>query len=55
MRGRQRVAAQREKEGGSSTLTQYLSLLAIGIGADLNVLMRLTMFQLYDLVERYML
>ena len=55
MRGRQRVAAQRKKEGGSSTLTQYLSLLAIGIGADLNVLMRLTMFQLYDLVERYML
>jgi hypothetical protein len=29
--------------------------LAIGTGADLNVLMRLTMFQLYDLVERYML
>lgn len=55
MKGRQRVAAQREKEGGSSTLSQYLSLLTIGLQTDLSGLMHLTMFQLYDLVERYML
>lgn len=56
MRGRQRVAAQKAKEGGDSIFTQYLSMLAIGLGsADLNRLIDLTMFQLYDLVERYRL
>ena len=56
MRGRQRVAAQKAKEGGDSIFTQYLSLLTIGLGSmGLNDLLNLTMFQLYDLVERYML
>lgn len=55
MRGRQRVAQLREKEGGSSTLTQYLSMLTIGLQVHLHDLLQLTMFQLYDLVERYML
>lgn len=55
MRGRQRVAQLREKEGGSSTLTQYLSILTVGLHLDLQKLIKLTMFQLYDLVERYML
>jgi hypothetical protein len=55
MRGRQRVAQLREKEGGSSTLTQYLSMLTVGLRIGLQELVKLTMFQLYDLVERYML
>lgn len=56
MRGRQRVAAQKAKEGGDSIFTQYLSILTIGLESmGLQDLMNLTMFQLYDLVERYML
>ena len=55
MRGRQRVAAQK---GGSNTsiFSQYLSILTVGINSmSLLDLMSLTMFQLYDLIERYML
>lgn len=54
MRGRQRVAAQKG-ESNSSIFSQYLSTLAIGIPADIETLKNLTMYQLYDLVERYML
>ena len=55
MRGRQRVAAQKGQTN-VSIFTQYLSILTIGISSmSLNNLMNLTMFQLYDLVERYML
>ena len=55
MRGRQRVAAQK---GGSnsSVFTQYLSILTVGMGSmSVNELTNLTMFQLYDLIERFML
>lgn len=55
MRGRQRVA---EEKGHSQTsiFTQYLSILTVGMGSmSLLELNQLTMFQLYDLVERYML
>ena len=55
MRGRQRVAAQK---GGSNTsiFTQYLSILTVGMGSmSINDLADLTIFQLYDLIERYML
>jgi hypothetical protein len=56
MRGRQRVAAQKAKEGGDSIFTQYLSILTVGLESmGLKDLMDLTVFQLYDLVERYML
>ena len=54
MRGRQRVAAQK----GSSNIsifTQYLSILTIGLQIDLHSLKKITMFQMYDLIERYML
>ena len=55
MRGRQRVAAQKG-ETNTSIFTQYLSTLAIGLGSmSLQELTDLTMYQLYDLVERYML
>jgi hypothetical protein len=55
MRGRQRVAAQR---GGQNTsvFSRYLSILTIGISSmSLLDLVDLTMFQLYDLIERYIL
>ena len=55
MRGRQRVAAQKEGES-ASLLSQYLSTVTIGIPSmSLQDAMDLTMFQLYDLIERYML
>ena len=55
MRGRQRVAAQKG-QANISIFTQYLSILTVGIGSmSIDKLASLTMFQLYDLVERYML
>ena len=55
MRGRQRVAAQKG-ESKTSLFTQYLSILTVGLNSmSLIDAMDLTMFQLYDLVERYML
>ena len=55
MRGRQRVAAQKG-QSNVSIFTQYLSILTIGLNSmSLNDIMNLTMFQLYDLIERYML
>lgn len=55
MRGRQRVAAQK---GGStqSAFSRYLSILTIGLNSmSLQDLVNLTMYQMYDLLERYML
>lgn len=55
MRGRQRVAAQKG-ETNSSLFSQYLSTLTVGLHSmSLQDTMDLTMFQLYDLVERYIL
>ena len=55
MRGRQRVAAEKGTNN-TSTFSQYLSMLTVGLGSmSLQDTMNLTMFQLYDLVERYML
>lgn len=55
MRGRQRVAAQKG-ESNTSLFSQYLSTVTVGINSmSLHDAMDLTMFQLYDLVERYML
>lgn len=57
MRARQRVAEQKKQgEGGGSMFSQYLSTLTIAIGSmGLKDLCELTMYQLYDLVERYSL
>ena len=55
MRGRQRVAAQKG-ETNVSVFSQYLSILAVGLGSmSIQSNIELTMYQLYDLVERYML
>ena len=55
MRGRQRIAAQ-NGEQDVSIFSQYLSVLTVGIASmSLNDVMNLTMYQLYDLIERYSL
>ena len=55
MRGRQRVAAQKG-ESNSSLFTQYLSILTVGLQSmSLHDLKKCTMFQIYDLMERYSL
>ena len=55
MRGRQRVAAEKG-QSNTSIFSQYLSILTVGLNSmSLQDTMELTMFQLYDLVERYML
>ena len=49
------MAAQKGGNNGS-VFTQYLSILTVGLGSmSLKDLTSLTMFQLYDLIERYML
>lgn len=54
MRARQRVAAQQQNSG--SMFGQYLSIVTVGIGSmSLMETVELTMYQLYDLVERYTL
>lgn len=52
MRGRQRVAAQKG-DNNESVFTRYLSILTIGIPMDLNSLINCTVYQIYDLIERY--
>ena len=55
MRGRQ-IVAEQKGETNTSIFSQYLSTLTVGLHSmSLQDLMDLTMFQLYDLVERYML
>lgn len=55
MRGRQRVAAQKTNQN-ESIFVQYLSVLTVGIHSmTLKDCLSLTMYQLFDLVERYML
>ena len=55
MRGRAKVAAEKG-QSNTSIFSQYLSILTVGLGSmSLQDAMDLTMFQLYDLVERYML
>ena len=57
MKARQKVAAVKAKDqGDSSMFGQYLSILTIGISSmTLQNCVELTMYQLYDLIERYTL
>ena len=59
MRARERVAKQKAAENGGnegSTFSQYVSILTVGLNSmSLQDCLHLTMYQLYDLVERYML
>ena len=54
MRGRQRVAAQ-SGENNHSIFSQYLSVLVIGTQLGFNELHTYTMYQIFDLMERYSL
>lgn len=54
MRGRQRVAAQ-SGENNNSIFSQYLSVLVIGTQLGFNELQTYTMYQIFDLMERYSL
>lgn len=54
MRGRERVA-ELKGENNVSVFSQYLSILTIALHIPLSNLIELTMFQLYDLIERYSL
>lgn len=58
MKSRQRIAAQKMQGEGakSSMFTQYISILTIGLNSmSLQDVCNLTMYQVYDLVERYTL
>lgn len=53
MKGRQR-AAQMRGEGEGSVLARYVSILTIGLNSmSLDECLNLTVYQLYDLIERY--
>ena len=52
MRGRQRVAAQKG-DNNESVFVRYISILAVGIPMPINVLCNCTVYQIYDLIERY--
>ena len=54
-RGRQRVAAQKN-DGKGSIFVQYVSALTVGLSSmSLQDCLNLTMYQMFDLVERYSL
>ena len=53
MKARQKVAQQKAIENSRSMFAQYLSVLTIGTSLTLKDAMELTMYQLYDLIERY--
>lgn len=56
MRGRQKAAQLKAAENSGSAFAQYLSALTVGIGSmSLQDCTNLTMYQLYDLIERYSL
>ena len=54
MKARQRVAQLKASENSGSVFAQYLSTLTIGLSSmSLKDCMELTMYQMYDLLERY--
>ena len=55
MRGRRRVAEQKGEQSGSA-FSRYISILTIGTNTmSILDIINLTMYQLYDLIERYTL
>jgi hypothetical protein len=56
MKARKKVAAQKAAENGDgSVFAQYMSVLTVGLNYPLQQVAELTMYQLYDLMERYSL
>ncbi len=56
-RAREIVAAKKRAENGTGSMfSQYLSVITVGIGSmSLNDAINLTLYQFYDLIERYSL
>ena len=54
MRGRQRVAAQ-NGDKTSSIFSQYLSTITVGLHISMAELINYTMYQIFDIMERYSL
>ncbi len=54
MRGRQRVAEQKNSASGS-VFSQYISILSIGLGIPITSFLDYTMYQLFDEMDRYSL
>lgn len=53
-KARKKIAELKAKDnGGESIFAQYLSVLFVGTGQSLLDLKKLTMYQLYDIMERY--
>ena len=52
MRGRQRVAAQKG-DNNESVFVRYLSILTVCIPLSLESLINCTVYQIYDLIERF--
>ena len=57
MNARKKIAAiKAQEQGNNSMIGQYLSVLTVGISSmSLKDCVELTIYQLYDLIERYML
>lgn len=54
MAGRKKVAQMKSNGSNESVLTRYVSILTIGLGSmSLEDCTNLTLFQLFDLIERY--
>ncbi|MCM1323986.1 MAG: hypothetical protein NC218_07480 [Acetobacter sp.] len=54
MEGRRKVAEINSKKQGGSILSRYISILTVGIGSmSLEDNLSLTLYQLFDLVQRY--
>lgn len=54
MRGRERIAAEKGTST-SSIFVQYLSILSLAMHTPIQELQKYTMYQFYDLIERYSL
>ena len=55
MEGRRKVATLNAEKNKGSMFAQYLSILMIALGLSMEQACDLTMYQVFDLVERYSL
>lgn len=55
MAGRRKVAEIKSKESKDSVIARYVSILSVGLGWTVADCLNLTMYQLFDIMERYTL
>lgn len=55
MKGREKIAEEKNGNGESNILTKYISILAVGLRYNINDICQLTLYQINDLMERYSL